>query len=159
LKALLEGCKGLQIHTIVDTSGLSSWENYREIIPFTDLFLYDLKLMDENQHKASTGVSNQLILENLTRLVQNGKQVIIRIPVIPGINDYPENITKTSSYLASLGSIQKVDLLPYHHIASDKYQRMGSEYPLADIQPAGKADLENIANQLRGDGFTVTIGG
>lgn len=159
LKALLEKCQELEIHTAVDTSGLSPWKNYQEIIPFTDLFLFDLKLMDDHRHKQFTGVSNRLILENLKKLKDVGKQIVVRVPVIPGINDHPENIAETSNFLTSLGGIQNIDILPYHRIASDKYRRMESEYPLKDIQPPSADEMEMIASQFRTDGFTVTIGG
>lgn len=159
LKALLEKCQELEIHTAVDTSGLSPWKNYQAIIPFTNLFLFDLKLMDDHRHRQFTGVSNKLILENLKKLIEIGKQIVVRVPVIPGINDHPENIAETSNFLSSLGGIQNIDILPYHRIASDKYRRMESEYLLKDIQPPSDDEMEMIASQFRTDGFTVTIGG
>lgn len=159
LKALLESCKDQKIHTAVDTCGLSPWKNYQEIIPYTDLFLFDLKLMDEPRHKELTGASNQLILENLQRLVNQGKQIVVRLPIIPGLNNQPENIAETRSYLQSLGSILKVDILPYHRIASDKYRRMQNEYKLEAIPTPTDTEMESIASQFRSDGFTVTIGG
>ena len=159
LKALLRSSKDHQIHTAVDTSGLSSWQNYQEILPYTDLFLFDLKLMDEARHKDYTGVSNQLVVDNLAKLAQSGKKIIIRIPVIPGINDHKGNIQQTSALLTSLGTIQQIDILPYHRIAQDKYRRMKNEYALEDIHPPGEVEMQTIASQLRADGFAVTIGG
>ncbi len=159
LNALLKKCKELKIHTAVDTSGLSPWKNYQEIIPFTDLFLFDLKIMDDDRHKEFTGASNRLILDNLEKLIEAGKYIVVRVPVIPGINDHPENIAETSTFLSSLGGIQNIDILPYHRIASDKYRRMESEYQLKEIQPPSSEEMETIANQFRTAGFTVTIGG
>ncbi len=159
LKALLQKCKKLEIHTAVDTCGLSPWENFQEIIPFTDLFLFDIKLMNTDQHKEFTGASNKSILENLVRLIADGKKVVVRVPIIPGINDNPENIAETSTFLTSVRGIKHIDILPYHRIASDKYRRMENEYSLKEIQPPSEEKMEIIASQFRTDGFTVTIGG
>ncbi|MFH1634645.1 MAG: glycyl-radical enzyme activating protein [Chloroflexota bacterium] len=159
LKSLLQACKERYIHTAVDTSGLASPGHFRQILPFTDLFLFDIKLIDEKRHIRYMGVSNKLIHINLRELAQTGKNIIVRIPIIPGINADAENIRQTGEYLASLGSIHQVDILPYHHIAADKYRRMGNEYTIAEIQPPSDEQMEHIARQLSEWGFEVTMGG
>ncbi len=102
LEETLLACKEQQIHTTVDTSGYSSWENFRVIHPSVDLFLYDLKLMDAGKHKKYTSVSNRLILNNLQKLSSVRAHIIVRIPLIPGINDDDENLEVCGSFLAAI---------------------------------------------------------
>jgi len=159
LKSSLQACKERYIHTAVDTSGLASPEHFRQILPFTDLFLFDIKLIDEKRHIEYTGVSNKLIHSNLRELAQTDTNISVRIPIIPSINADAENIRQTGAYLASLGSIRHIDILPYHNIASDKYRRSGSEYTIAEIQPPSAEQMGQIARQLESYGLCVTIGG
>jgi pyruvate formate lyase activating enzyme len=159
LIALLQACKAVGIHTAVDTCGFAAAESIRKIIPVTDLFLYDLKFIDTEKHQRYTGVSNDQILDNLRQLAASAQEIIVRIPVIPGINDDPGNISDTGAFLASLENIQRVDLLPYHNIASDKYARKQSVYSTRDIEPPPDAHLASIAEELGRYGLSVTVGG
>jgi len=95
---VLMRCKSKQIHTVVETSGYGPWPKLKEIMLYTDLFLFDLKHMNPAKHHRNTGVDNNLILVNLTRLIQEGKEVIIRTPIIPGFNDTREEIGKIARY-------------------------------------------------------------
>lgn len=159
LAALLQRCKEYEIHTAVDTSGLAAWKHFERILPYTDLFLYDLKLMDEEKHRQFTGVSNRLILENLQKLTEASAKVRVRIPIIPNINDDEENIHATKDFLVELGKIQQVDLLPYHNIASDKYHRMAHEYALKNVQTPSNERMKNLAARFEEWGFNVRTGG
>ena len=159
LAALLKECKEYEIHTAVDTSGLAAWEKFEKILPYTDLFLYDLKLMDDEKHRQFTGVSNRLILENLQKLTEASANVRVRIPIIPSVNDDEENIRATGEFIASLKTIQDVDLLPYHNIATDKYHRMAHEYALDKIKTPSDERMQELAEVFRKKGFRVTIGG
>jgi pyruvate formate lyase activating enzyme len=159
LEALLVASKEHDIHTTVDTSGCVSPDRFYKILGNVDLFLYDLKLMDEDRHIRSTGVSNQLILNNLKELVLAGKPVIVRIPVIPGINDDDENLAQTGAFLASLEQVRQVDILPYHRTATDKYRRLDSDYALQGIEPPSGAAMSDVARKLESFGLTVKIGG
>ena len=159
LAALLQACQAVGIHTAVDTCGFATLEGIRKIAPLTDLFLYDLKFIDAKRHLRYTGVPNDLILNNLRELAISAKEIIVRIPVIPGINDDPGNISGTGAFLASLENVQRVDLLPYHNTASDKYARKQSDYPTQEIQPPSEAQLASIADLLGGYGLIVTVGG
>lgn len=159
LAALLQRCKEHEIHTAVDTSGLAAWERFERILPYTDIFLYDLKLMDDEKHRQFTGVSNRLILENLQKLTEAGAKVSVRIPIVPNINDDEENIRATREFIAALGTIQQVDLLPYHNIASDKYHRMAHEYALEDVKTPSNERMKNLAARFEKNGVRVKIGG
>lgn len=159
LDALLTRCKDHEIHTAVDTSGLAAWSRFERILPKTDLFLYDLKHMDDEQHRKYTGVSNRIIHENLTKLTQAGAKVIVRIPIIPGINDGTQNLHATCDFLTSLGSIEQVDLLPYHSIASDKYQRMAHEYVLKNVITPSDTHIQKLFEIFEKAGFVVKVGG
>ena len=159
LVALLKKCKEYEIHTAVDTSGLAAWKSFERILPYTNLFLYDLKLMDDEKHRQFTGVSNQIILENLQYLTEASANIRVRIPIIPSINDDEENLRETKDFIATLKTIEQVDLLPYHHIATDKYHRMEHLYELENIKTPSDERMQELAEFFRKKGFRVTIGG
>ena len=133
LREALIACKMQNIHTVVDTSGQASWRNFRAILPFVDLFLYDVKLMDSEKHRKYTSVSNEKILGNLKKLSKEKASIIVRIPLIPGVNDDIKNLELCGSYLASLPRLEGVELMPYHSIGVAKYQGLGMLYKVADI--------------------------
>ena len=117
---ILEKCKSAGIHTAVDTAGNVPWESFEKILPFTDLFLYDIKAFGAELHREGTGVSNELILENLKNL--SGRAV--RIPVIGGYNDNDEEIRQIADFLRQI-KIIKAELLPYHAMGEHKYTALG----------------------------------
>ncbi|MGB9553206.1 MAG: glycyl-radical enzyme activating protein [bacterium] len=158
LLSMLQALKEEKVHTTVDTSGYASPELFRKVSETADLFLYDLKLMDEKKHRHFTGVSNQVILENLTLLTKENRKVIVRFPVIPGINDNPQNVQTMGEFLASL-KIEEIDLLPYHKIAQDKYRRLGRKYQLTYLEPPSPERLEEIKKSLVRYVPQVKIGG
>ncbi len=127
LKEVLKLCKENGIHTAVDTAGCVPWENFVKIMPYTDMFLYDIKCADEEMHKKYTGVSNKLILENLKLLSNefNG-EIIIRIPVIGGVNDNVEEMQKIADLLNEM-HYSKTELLPYHKMGEYKYEALGNK--------------------------------
>ncbi len=159
LLALLMACRDREIRTAVDTSGAVSWHTFDQIRPFSDLFLYDLKHMDEAAHKKLTGVSNRLILDNLRQLSAHGHAIILRFAVIPGLNDSEENVRCTAEFAASLPRRHPISILPYHAAAADKYQRLNLPYQLAHLQPPGDDHLAAIAATLSRYGLEVKIGG
>lgn len=124
LKELLINCKKEGIHTAVDTAGNVPWEYFEEILPWTDLFLYDVKAYDEEVHKKCTGVSNKRILENLARLVEKGANVTVRIPFVQELNG--DEIEKIAGYLSSWKDI-RAELLPYHSMGNSKYTALDEE--------------------------------
>ena len=120
---ILEKCKSAGIHTAVDTAGNVPWESFEKILPFTDLFLYDIKAFDAELHRKGTGVSNELILENLKNL-SGRADIIVRIPVIGGYNDNDEEIRQIADFLRQI-KIIKAELLPYHAMGEHKYTALG----------------------------------
>jgi pyruvate formate lyase activating enzyme len=126
LVRLLDECGSRGIHRAVDTAGLVSTEVMLKVAERTDLFLYDLKMMDAERHRKWTGVSNEKILRNLQTLAENGANILIRIPLVGGVNDDAENLEATARFIASLAGDKKVvNLLPYHKIAQTKYGKLG----------------------------------
>ena len=159
LLALLTACRQEGIHTIVDTSGLTSVAILKSIADVTDLFLYDLKLLSDVKHQKFTGVSNRVILENLRLLDEWNKKVIVRMPLIPTINDDEENVRSLGSFIASLKTIQEIHILPYHRSGIEKYQRMGSEHTMASFAVPSREMLQGIAGTLHQYVPKVIIGG
>lgn len=158
LEGLLNGCREKKIHTAVDTSGYISWGILNKISSKVDLFLYDLKIMDNERHKKYTGVSNEIILENIKKLSSVHNNIFIRFPVIPGINDDYQNIREMGEFLSFL-KIAQVNLLPYHYIGIDKYKRLGRDYKLADIRPSSEEKLSEVSVILRKFNLNVKLRG
>lgn len=125
LKEILKACKKYGIHTAVDTAGHVPFGAFEKVLPYTDLFLYDVKLLDGEKHKKYTGADNRLILENLGRLIALGARIWVRIPVIGGVNDTEEEITAIRKLLQDLGGVEQVELLPYHGLGEHKYAALG----------------------------------
>jgi pyruvate formate lyase activating enzyme len=157
LAALLRECKAREIHTVVDTSGLAPWEVLDSLRGEVDLFLYDLKLMDDELHRKYTGVSNRLILRNLQQLTESGSPVFVRIPLIPGINDDAENLTQSAAFLAKLSNITGIELMGYHDIAAAKYAALGREYLLPETVPPSEAVMQETAGYFKNQGLSVKI--
>lgn len=160
LKSLLVACKKEGLHTAVDTSGYAKLSIIQDIAPYTDLFLYDLKLMDDQAHHHFTTVSNKLILDNLIYLLEKRHPLRIRIPVIPEINFNQENTNECLRFLvAHPGNIQGVDLLPYHNMANHKYLRFKKENSLSSLQSLPKSSLIAMKEQFEQAGYETKIGG
>lgn len=157
LAALLKACRKQEIHTVVDTSGFANWNVFEQIRADVDLFLYDLKHMDGLRHREVTGVPNEVILENLRRLSAVGARCIVRVPLIPGINDDESNILESAKFLASLPSLEGVELMTYHDIAQAKYEALGREYVLAETKSPTEIELHHAAQVLQSYGLTVLI--
>jgi len=159
LVEILRACKRIELHTSLDTSGYAPWDNLDMVREYVDLFLYDLKLVDDEQHYRYTGVSNQVILENLEKLSQKGHQIVVRVPLIPGITASIDNIQAIGSLVSGLGNIERVDLLPYHASAEGKYDRLGLEYELAGRASPAETEMLDLAETLLGFGLSVNVGG
>lgn len=158
VETLLAACRTRRIRTVLDTCGFADSNAICRISENVDLFLYDLKLMDCERHRHFTGVKNDLILRNLKMLAERGSAVIVRVPIIPGVNDDNDNIDALSEFLSPLG-LREIDLLPFHRIASDKYHRLHLSYELEGVDPPTAGQMETIAARLRRDGLSVRIGG
>lgn len=124
-------CKENEINTAVDTAGNVPFENFEKIIDYTDLFLYDIKCISGDLHKDFTGNDNELILENYKKLVGMGKNIIVRIPFVPGFNDKFDEIEKIYNFLSHCRP-KKIEFLPYHTMGIGKYEKLGIEYTRFD---------------------------
>jgi pyruvate formate lyase activating enzyme len=159
LLSLLTKCKENGLHTVVDTSGYSPTKTFEKIIDHTDLFLYDIKLMNDELHEEYTGVSNRLIQTNLKWLDENHKNICIRIPVVPGITDTQTNISYTINFLLKLENISEINLLPYHKAGEGKYSRFKKENKLHSIKNSENGYMEKIVEQFKILSHKIKIGG
>jgi len=144
LSICLQHCKQQGIHTAVDTCGFVKWSILENMLPFIDLFLYDIKHMDDEKHKTLTGTGNRLILENLQNIIRSEKPVWIRVPLIPGYNDSLDNLLRIRDLVEKLSFVEKVSILPYNSAAGAKYQFIGKKYSLEDIKPPPHERMEEL---------------
>jgi len=157
--ALLKECRRFEIHTAVDTCGFVSRSVLMEILPLTDLFLYDIKHMDNEKHLKYTGVDNETILSNLKTLGNAGALIYARMPFIPEINTDEKNLHSTGAFLRSVGGVVKVNLLPYHNAAEEKHRRWNSEYRLKGLNAPSEELLKDRAAILESYGLKIEVGG
>jgi pyruvate formate lyase activating enzyme len=143
--AVLRSCKAEGLHTALDTCGYAPWTDYEMVLPFVDMVLYDFKLADTEAHVKYTGVPNELIRENLSRIDGRGLPIEIRIPVIPGINDGRDNIDQTAQFLSGMKQVKGIALLPYHGLGETKYPRVGKTYRLNGLASPTRERMEEIA--------------
>lgn len=154
----LEKCRKIGIHTAVDTSGFTKWSILEKILPHTDLFLYDLKHMDNRAHKQITGVANEPILKNLKQVDGNGKSIWIRVPLIPGYNDSLENLRHIAKFVKRLSNVEKVSLLPYNSAAGAKYGFIGKNYGLEYVKENTREEELSFLDIFSSSGLKVEIG-
>ncbi len=159
LAEALAALRARGLRTAVDTSGFAPPAVLERIASLTDLVLFDLKVLDGAKHLETTGVGNALILENLRRLAGGPTPVWIRIPFIPGVNDDEAAIGRTAEFLASLGSIRRVHVLPYHRGGVAKSGRIGREAPLPIFPSPDPARIAAAIAALAGRGFDAVQGG
>ena len=148
LISMLQGCKDRNIHTAVDTSGFTSPDILRQASTYTDLFLYDIKILDSVKHENFTGVPPELIHQNLRKLAEWGMKIIVRVPLIPGLNDDIDAIRAIGKFVASMRIINEIHILPYHRAGISKYDRLGVKYIMGDVQALPRERLERFAEEL-----------
>ncbi len=160
LLEMLKACGKKKLHRTVDTSGFADSRVLLEVADHTDLFLYDLKLMDSERHRKWTGVNNQLILENLKLLAKSGATINIRIPLIKNVNTDDEELNKMAKFIADLpGPKPIVNLLPYHNIAANKYNKLGTGYNELEMAEPSEEEQSKAADIFKKYGLEVEIGG
>ncbi len=160
LTTLLQELGQRGIHRAVDTTGFVKTETLLEIAKNTDLFLYDLKMMDSSAHQKWTGVANTKILDNLKKLAATEAAITIRIPLIHGVNAAEDNIEQTAAFVASLpGPEKQVNLLPYHDIATNKYRRLGKSYSSEGMAEPDSMSIKKITAIFHHHGINATVGG
>ena len=157
-RALLAKLKAQGIHTAVETSGHMKWENFEQVMEVVDLFLYDVKLFDPVKHLKWTGQDNQVILNNLKRLAQQRKEVIVRVPLIPDVNDDQE-FEDIIDFVSGIEGLKEVHIMPFHQLGSSKYGLLGQEYELADLREENSERIEASKAYAESKGFRVSIGG
>jgi len=157
----LKACKAGGYHTAVDTSGYSSPESYMAIIPYTDLFLFDIKHLDDLKHVEYTDVSNAWILNNFRLILDSGTDIYARIPVIPGYNDDDDHMEQLREFLVENKSenLKKINLLPFHKVGQSKYTKLGIPYKMSGIQPPSKERMNKLKEYFSETGIKVKIGG
>ena len=158
LVALLDGCRSLRIHTTVDTCGAALPRTLDRVADRADLFLFDLKHLDDARHRQVTGSSNAQILDNLQALAARKANVIVRFPLIPGINDDEDHIERLGRFVRSIG-LSRIDVLPYHRAGSAKYAALRRDYALAQSEPPSGADRARAVHLLADCGLEAAVGG
>lgn len=154
---LLKELKGIGIHTAVDTSGFTNPENIKMVIPYTDLFLYDLKHMNSEEHKRLTGVFNEQILENARLIAQKGGKMQIRIPLITDHNDSEKNMHATGLFCKNIKqAITVIQLLPFHDLGKAKYSRIGRN-DIFSVPSVPEKRIEKCREILESYGLKVTV--
>jgi glycyl-radical enzyme activating protein len=132
-RELFRAAREAGLHTCLETSGLSTSARFAEILPYVDLFLYDIKETDPVRHRQFTGVPNQVILENVMELDRAGANLILRCPIIPGLNDREDHFQGIADLANRLKGVQEIHLLPYHPLGKSKNERLGKISPLGEI--------------------------
>ena len=150
-QAFLKRLRAQGVHTAIETSAYAPWEVMEEVVRYCDLVFCDLKLADAQKHEQYTGVDNALIKANILKLSQSFPEValIVRTPVVPGINDEPQELWAITQFLQQVPNLQDYELLPYHRFGSGKYQQLGRAYALADVLPPDAAEVGALNNELR----------
>jgi pyruvate formate lyase activating enzyme len=157
LLAALEAARAQGLHTAVDTCGFASRPDILAIAECTDLFLYDLKLVDDERHRRYTGVSNAMILNKLKALARQHGNLWVRIPVIPGINDDDDSVHAAAEFLAPLPGVREVHLLPYHRTGEPKFTRLGRSYDLTGTGSMSSSRLGQLAGVFTGAGLVAKV--
>lgn len=144
IKELLAESKKRGLHTAVETAGNVLWETFEEILPLVDLFLYDVKVMDPDKHKAVTGSDNKRCLDNLKKLTQKGANINIRVPVIPGVNDTEGEMQEIVELIIATSRSIPVELLPFHRMGEGKYISLGLEYKAKAYEAPTEEKLKKL---------------
>ena len=157
---LLKKIKKRGYHVTIDTCGYAPQKNYEALIDYVDTFLYDIKTMDNEVHKKYMGKGNELILSNLKYLSECGKNIYIRIPLIGGVNSSEESIEAIVKFLKDSVQVKKINLLPYHKVGTNKYEKLDLSYLGEDFVTPSQEELEKYLDIFRKNGFSdVKIGG
>jgi len=155
---VLKRCKAEGIHTAVDTTGFVKWEVIESVLPYTDVFLYDIKGIDSAMHKQVIGVPNELILENARKIAANGGKFQIRIPVMPMYSDSAEVFDKIGKFCLELGdAVEVVQILPYHNLGTVKWERLQTNKPIFEATAPSDELIQARKQQLEDMGLNVIV--
>ena len=157
--AILKACKDSGINTAIESTGCASYDRIEKLLPNLDVYLMDIKHTDNEKHKQFTGRSNELILENAKKIARDAKELIIRVPVIPGFNCQVDEIAGIAEFAKSLDGVEELHLLPYHNFGEDKYKRLGREYELKDTPLLPDGYVQKLKAVVESKGLKCQIGG
>jgi len=157
-RELLKACKEKGWHTAMETTGFTTPEVIADVFPYVDLALTDIKAINPAIHLANTGIENSQILENLLRISFLTK-TIVRIPVIPGVNDNPEEIHNIAEFARLMSNVDTLHLLPYHSFGENKYGLLGRIYPMGEADSIAESKMELLKREVESSGFHCHIGG
>lgn len=157
-RELLKACKEKGWHTAMETTGFTTPEVIADVFPYVDLALTDIKAINPAVHLANTGIENSQILENLLRISFLTK-TIVRIPVIPGVNDNPEEIHNIAEFARLMSNVDTLHLLPYHSFGENKYGLLGRIYPMGEADSIAESKMELLKREVESSGFHCHIGG
>lgn len=155
---LLKKCQEKGINTAVETAGYVKWENFKKVIQYVDIWLYDIKHLNNKKHKELTGVGNELILENISKIAALKKEIIIRVPIISDCQDSLEEVESIAEFARSL-KIKEVHLLPYHRLGESKYSQLGRNYKLKGITPPTESSIFRLKEIVELYNLKVYVGG
>lgn len=147
------------IHLALDTSGNTPWDHIEKLYDVIDLFLYDIKFIENDKHILYTGTSNEMILTNAKKLSALDAEIIIRLVILPGLNDSAKEIADTLSFISQLDSVKQIDILPYHKFGVGKYRMLGRKFPLKDFKPPDRKTIERLKSEIESLGFRTSVGG
>lgn len=159
LLALLKKSKEEKLHTAVDTAGNAPFEDFKKINDFVDIYLYDLKLIDDDDHIKYTGISNQQILDNLKSLLEIADNVHLRIPLIPDITDTKKNLEGILAFIQDLNNVKNISILPYNLLSENKIHKFNLPGKLINLKPQTDDELKKIRELFSSNGYIVSIGG
>lgn len=155
---LFEKLKDEYVNTAIETTGYGSYRELEKLAKLTDTILFDIKHMDSGKHKKYTAVSNEIILENLTKLSKWHKKIIMRFPFIKGVNDDEKNIHETAKFLKKLNLLE-VNILPYHTMGLEKYRKLRMPYPMKTLEKHTKEELDNALQIMKSYGLKAKLNG
>lgn len=157
--AILKAAKEAGISTAIESTANASYDKVQKLLPYLDLYLMDIKHINSIKHKEYTGAPNELILENAKKIALDAKELIIRVPVIPGFNDTEAEIGDIAKFAAALPNVTKIHLLPYHRLGADKYKGLNREYKMGDAPLIPKEKMETFKGIAESYGLNCMIGG
>ena len=159
VRMLLKRCQEKGIHTALETCGYAEWADFKKVLEYVDLTLYDIKYMNNEKHRELIGVGNELILQNAKKVAKLGKDIVIRVPVIPDCNDSLGNMEAIAEFARTLEGVEEIHLLPYHRLGESKYDRLGKNYKLKGVKPLDKESLSRQKKVIELYKLKVQVGG
>ena len=157
--ALLSAAKEKELHTAVETTACLPLPVIEKLLPVIDLVLMDVKHTDVNKHSQFCGYSNEIMLKNAPEIAKMAKELIVRVPVVPGFNDTETEIRAIAKFAATLPKVKELHLLPYHRLGMDKYAALGRHYPMGEVAPPSESKMNALLSTARESGLKCQIGG